>query len=57
MTSPADLPFVENGMIWDGVTEYRDEKPPEQLTSIYLLRMVGDGSRRYTDDLMQLAAQ
>ena len=24
MTSPPSLPFVENGMIWDGVTEYAD---------------------------------
>ena len=50
MTSPTDLPFVENGMIWDGATEYQDVLPPDApLLSVYLLRMVGDESRRYTD--------
>ena len=26
MTSPPSLPLVENGMIWDGVTEYQNVK-------------------------------
>ena len=47
MTSP-NLPFVPNGLIWDGVTEYMDD-PPEDVPAVWILRMVGDGSRRYTE--------
>ena len=37
-------------MIWDGVTEYQNSLPSEMTFGIiYLLRMVEDGSRRYTD--------
>ena len=47
MTSP-NLTFVTSGLIWDGVTEYLDDTP-EGAGTIFLLRMVGDGSRRYTE--------
>ena len=47
MTSP-NLPFAPSGLIWDGVTEYQNVRP-EGLVVYYILRMVGDGSRRYTD--------
>ena len=46
MTSP-ELPFVPNGLIWDGATEYQNTNP-DGFGTTYLLRMVGDGSRRYT---------
>ena len=44
MTSPKTdhLPHVSAGMIWDGVTEYLDEKPPG-TSQVFLLRMYGDG--------------
>ena len=52
MTSPKTdhLPFVVPGMIWDGVTEYQDITPPGQ-GSIFLLRMYGDGTRRFSEFL------
>ena len=50
MTSQPSLPYVEAGMIWDGVTEYVDFYPPG-ISTIFLLRMVGDGSRRFTGTL------
>ena len=36
MTSPKTdhLPHVYPGMIWDGVTEYLDELPPEAPSSL-----------------------
>ena len=43
-----DLPFVINGMIWDGVTAYSDALPPG-VGIIYLLRMYGDGTRRFSE--------
>ena len=64
MTSP-NLPTIPNGIIWDGVTEYLN-RPPSDRNSVYLLRMVGDGSRRYTEyyatdrpfqDLIRLSTQ
>ena len=49
MTSPkTDLPLVTNGMIWDGVTEYSDVRP-SGLLAVYLLRMYGDGTRRFSE--------
>ena len=50
MASPkADhLPFIPAGLIWDGVTEYRDVRPPGVLV-IFLLRMYGDGTRRFSE--------
>ena len=49
MTSP-ELPFVTNGMIWDGVTEYQNLRPPE-ASRLFLLRMYGDGTRRFSQEL------
>ena len=46
MTSP-ELPYVEAGMIWDGVTEYQDVMPPD-ASDLYLVRMFGDSSRRFS---------
>ena len=48
--APDGLPYVEAGMIWDGVTEYYDERLPGGST-IYLLRMYGDGTRRFSEFL------
>ena len=48
MTSQPSLPLIQTGMIWDGVTEYQNLRPPGETYS-YLLRMVEDGSRRFTD--------
>ena len=50
MTSPKTdhLPYVYGGMIWDGVTEYLDERPPG-MGSVWLLRMYGDGTRRFSE--------
>ena len=49
MTSP-ELPFVYGGMIWDGVTEYQNVLPPEQMgRSLWLCRMYGDGTRRFSE--------
>ena len=48
MTSP-NLPFVTSGLIWDGVTEYQNDIPEGGIGVVYILRMVGDGSRRYTE--------
>ena len=49
MASPkTDLPFVVAGMIWDGDTEYSDLRPPD-LAGPYLLRMYGDGTRRFSE--------
>ena len=45
--APDGLPYVEAGMIWDGATEYHDQSPPGQGT-IFLLRMYGDGTRRFS---------
>ena len=50
MTSPnigADgLPIIVFGMIWDGVTQYSSDQP---VGGGRLCRLVGDGSRRYTE--------
>ena len=51
MTSPNNLPFFESGQIWDGVTEHQDVNFPDGYRTIWLLRMVGDGSRRFYDFL------
>ena len=49
MTSPkTDLPLVANGMIWDGVTEHSDVRPAG-VGVVYLLRMYGDGTRRFSE--------
>ena len=50
MTSPKTdhLPLIPAGIIWDGVTEYQDVRPPGVLT-IFLLRMYGDGTRRFSE--------
>ena len=48
MTSQPSLPYVTNGMIWDGVTEYVDDKPPG-VVRLILLRMYGDGTRRFSE--------
>ena len=52
MTSPKTdpLPFVQNGMIWDGVTEYQGLAPPGQGT-VWFLRMYGDGTRRFSESV------
>ena len=48
MTSPkTDPPFVTNGMIWDGVTEYQNIKPPGE--SVFLLRVYTDRTRRFSE--------
>ena len=69
MTSQPSLPLVEAGMIWDGSTEYENARPTEVVASgntVWLLRMVGDGSRRWTkfnatsrpmDDLIRHSTQ
>ena len=49
MTSP-ELPLVTDGMIWDGVTEYQNVRPPG-VSAIFLLRMYGDGTRRFNETL------
>ena len=46
--APDGLPYVVPGMIWDGVTEYH-EGTPDGVSSIYILRMYEDGSRRFSD--------
>ena len=48
MTSP-NLPFVPSGLIWDGVTEYYNDQGLKALVASICYRMVGDGSRRYTE--------
>ena len=48
MTSQTDLPYIPTGIIWDGVTEYH-HFPPPGLGHVSLLRMVGDGSRQFTE--------
>ena len=50
MTSPTNPPYIPAGIIWDGVTEYNN-RPPPPFTTIWLLRMVGDGTRRFTDEV------
>ena len=49
MTSPPELPHIQPGTIWDGVTEYNDERP-EDIGTIYVLRMLGDKTRRFSED-------
>ena len=46
--APDGLPYVEAGMIWDGIAEYHDGPSPG-TTGAYLLRMYGDGTRRFTE--------
>ena len=46
--APDGLPYVTAGTIWDGVTEYHDAKPPG-VGAIYILRMYGDGTRRFSE--------
>ena len=48
--APDGLPYVVPGSIWDGFTEYHDERPPG-VSGIFLLRMYGDGSRRFSEYL------
>ena len=50
MASPKidHLPIIPAGIIWDGVTEYRDATPPGVFT-IFLLRMYGDKTRRFSE--------
>ena len=46
--APDGLPYVDGGMIWDGATEYHD-RPPPGVSTIFLLRMYGDGTRRFSE--------
>ena len=47
-----ELPLVYPGMVWDGVTEYQDIPPPDTLPlGVWLVRLVGDGSRRIIGSL------
>ena len=46
--APDGLPYVEAGMIWDGVTEFHNDQPPGVAT-VFLLRMYADGSRRFSE--------
>ena len=46
--APDGLPYIVPGMIWDGVTEYHNRLPPDVPAS-YLLRMYGDGTRRFSE--------
>ena len=46
--APDGLPYVEAGMIWDGVIEYHNGLSPG-ASIIYLLRMYGDGTRRFSE--------
>ena len=48
--APDGLPYVVPGMIWDGVTEYHNGRPSEAAGS-WLLRMYGDGTRRFSEFL------
>ena len=52
MASPKTdhLPFIPAGIIWDGVTEYQDVLPPG-VSAIFLLRMYGDKTRRFSESL------
>ena len=49
MTSQANLEYVPNGGIWDGVTEYLNETPPDLGHNVWFLRMVGNGTRYFTE--------
>ena len=53
MTSQTNLPLIPAGIIWDGVTQYQCYTTPPDLAAVHgtvsLLRMVGDGTRRFTD--------
>ena len=44
------LQLIPAGIIWDGVTEYLDERPPGVL-NVFLLRMYGDKTRRFSEYL------
>ena len=48
MTSQTDLPLVPAGIIWDGVTQYQNVVPLG-VRPVWLLRMVGDGTRQFTE--------
>ena len=50
MASPKTdhLPLIPAGLIWDGVTEYQNVKPPG-VGTIFLLRMYGDKTRRFSE--------
>ena len=52
MTSPKTdhLDLIPAGIIWDGETEYQDVRPPG-INDIYLLRMYGDKTRRFSERL------
>ena len=56
MTLPTTdpLPIVQAGLIWDGETEYQDILPPG-VSQIYLLRMYGDKTRRFSKHLATVA--
>ena len=47
MTSPPELPRIQPGTIWDGVTEYRDDLPSGKHES-FLVRMTGDRTRLFS---------
>ena len=47
MTTP-ELPYIEGGTIWDGVTQYFHGLPPGQGTA-WICRMYMDGTRRFSD--------
>ena len=46
--APDGLPYVIAGMIWDGVTEYHNHRPPG-VADIFVLHMYGDGTRRFSE--------
>ena len=50
MASPKTdhLTLIPAGIIWDGVTEYQNVRPPGVL-NVYLLRMYGDKTRRFSE--------
>ena len=53
MTSPKTdhLPIVSAGLIWDGETEYQDTLTAQGNLVIYLVRMYGDRTRRFSEFL------
>ena len=48
--APDGLPYVEAGMIWDGVTVYHNGRP-SGVSTVRILRMYGDGTRRFTESV------
>ena len=44
------LPIMEGGLVWDGITEYQNI-PPVGVPVVWLCRMYGDGTRRFSEAL------